>query len=170
MNEDVLKLVPKLHSSCYISKNVVLLGQIEIASGSSVWFGSVLRGDVAGIFIGKNTNLQDSVLVHTNYNLPVKIGNGVTIGHGSILHGCQIADNCLIGMGAIVLDGAKIGKNCIIGAGAIVTEYTNIPANSVVVGIPAKIIKKTSQANKKRILLNEKEYVAFAKLYKRMGK
>jgi len=170
MNEDVLKLVPKLHSSCYISKNVILLGQIEIASGSSVWFGSVLRGDVAGIFIGKNTNLQDAVLVHTNYNLPVKIGNGVTIGHGVILHGCQIADNCLIGMGAIVLDGAKIGKNCIIGAGAIVTEHAKIPANSVMVGIPAKIIKKTSQENIKRIIINAKEYIELAKQYKRIGK
>lgn len=126
----------------WIAPNAQVMGRVRMETASSVWFGAVLRGDNEYITLGAGSNIQENCVCHTDMGFPLTIGAGCTIGHGAILHGCTIGDNSLIGMGATVLNGAKIGANCIIGAGALVTEGKEIPDNSLVVGMPAKVIKE----------------------------
>ena len=116
-----------------------MVGDVHIGAGSSVFFGSVLRGDREPITIGEDTNIQDNCVLHTDAGFPIRIGRGCTIGHGAILHGCTIGDNTLVGMGTIVLNGAKIGRDCIIGAGALVPQGMEIPDGSMAFGSPAKV-------------------------------
>ena len=133
---------PKFHSSVFVAPTAQLIGNINIGKHSSVWFHSVLRGDLDKISVGERTNIQDLCMCHVDESIPLKIGNGVTIGHRSILHGCIIEDECLIGMGAIVMNQAVIGKGSVIAAAAVVLEKIIIPPYSLVTGSPGKI-KKT---------------------------
>ena len=128
-----------------ILQGAVVRGDVTIGNGSSVWFNAVLRGDEDKIRIGEGTNIQDCAVLHVDKGYPMTIGNGVTVGHGAILHGCTIGDNSLIGMGAIVLNGARIGKNCIIGAGALVTSGTEIPDGWMAFGNPAKPVRRMKE-------------------------
>lgn len=130
---------PVIHPDAYIAPNATVVGDVHIGAGSSVFFGSVLRGDREPITIGEDTNIQDNCVLHTDAGFPIRIGRGCTIGHGAILHGCTIGDNTLVGMGAIVLNGAKIGRDCIIGAGALVPQGMEIPDGSLAFGSPAKV-------------------------------
>ena len=130
---------PIIHPDAYIAPNATVVGNVRIGAGSSVFFGSVLRGDREPITIGDDTNIQDNCVLHTDKGFPITIGRGCTIGHAAILHGCTIGDNTLIGMGAIVLNGAKIGRDCIIGAGALVPQGMEIPDGSLAFGSPAKV-------------------------------
>ena len=130
---------PTLHPSTFVAPNATVLGDVTLGANSSVFYGAVLRADVNSIDIGMGSNIQDGCIIHVDPPYPVVIGNGCTVGHGAILHGCAVGDNSLIGMGAIVLNGAQIGKNCIIGAGALVTQNTVIPDGSLVIGSPAKV-------------------------------
>lgn len=130
---------PVIHPNAYIAPNATVVGDVHIGAGSSVFFGSVLRGDREPITIGEDTNIQDNCVLHTDAGFPIRIGRGCTIGHGAILHGCTIGDNTLVGMGAIVLNGAKIGRDCIIGAGALVPQGMEIPDGSLAFGSPAKV-------------------------------
>lgn len=132
---------PVIDASAFIAPNASIIGDVTVGADSSVWFGAVLRGDEAPIAIGRGSNVQDNAVLHCDYRSPMNIGDNVTIGHGAIVHGASIGDNVLIGMGAIILNGAKIGENCIVGAGAVVKENAEIPANSMLVGVPAKIIR-----------------------------
>ncbi len=133
---------PQLPSGFYwIAPTAVLVGNIKVGEGVGIWFGSVLRGDNEPIIIGNNTNIQENCVMHTDPGCPLTIGEGCTIGHKAMLHGCTIGDNSLIGMGATVLNGAVIGKNCLVGAGALVPEGKSIPDNSLVVGMPCKVIR-----------------------------
>ncbi len=134
-------IMPEISPDAFVAPTASVIGDVKIAADASVWFGAVIRGDEAPITIGKGTNIQDNVVLHCDHGSDMVIGKNVTIGHGSIVHGATIGDNVLIGMGAIVLDGAKIGDNCIIGAGAVVKERADIPAASMLVGVPAKIIR-----------------------------
>ena len=156
---------PYLEKDVYVAKGAICLGNIHIGEGSSVWFHSTLRADRDSIRIGKRSNIQDNCVVHVDEGFPVEIGDGVTVGHGAVLHGCSIGDNSLIGMGAIVLNGAKIGKNCIIGAGALVTQGMKIEDNTMVLGSPAKPIRPVTEeeiaANKR----NAEEYYKEGKDY-----
>jgi len=136
--------IPKLDASVFVAPTAQIIGNVHIGRLSSIWFHTVLRGDLDEIRIGERTNIQDLCLCHADVNIPLKIGNGVTIGHRVILHGCTIEDNCLIGMGAIVMNHAVIGKGSIIAAGSILLEKTVIPPYSLVTGAPGKI-KKTFQ-------------------------
>ena len=115
-------------SKNYIAEGAVVKGNVQMGEDVSIWYNATVRGDSAEIKIGDRTNVQDNAVIHVDTHYPTTIGNGVTIGHGAIVHGCTVGDNTLIGMGAIVLNGASIGENCIIGAGALVTQNTNIPA------------------------------------------
>lgn len=147
----------------YIAPSADIMGDVELAEDSSVWYQAVLRADHDRISIGKGTNIQDGCVLHTDAGYPVQIGEYVTAGHGAILHGCTVGDNSLIGMGAIVLNGAVIGKNCIIGAGALVTQGTVIPDGMMALGSPAKVRRSLSE---EEIRENEKsalEYIEFAK-------
>ena len=130
---------PVIHPNAYIAPNATVVGDVHIGAGSSVFFGSVLRGDREPITIGEDTNIQDNCVLHQEYGCPTTVGSRVTVGHGAILHGCTIGDETLIGMGAIVLNGARIGRNCLIGAGALVTQNAVIPDGSMVIGSPARV-------------------------------
>ncbi len=134
--------VPVIGEGVYLAPTAVVIGDVTIGEGSSVWFGTVVRGDVGWIRIGKRTNVQDLTMVHVTGGLAnTTIGDEVTIGHRAILHGCVIEDGCLIGMGAIVMDEAVVGEGSLVGAGALVTPGTKIPPRSLVLGSPAKVIR-----------------------------
>jgi carbonic anhydrase/acetyltransferase-like protein (isoleucine patch superfamily) len=133
---------PVIHSTAFIAESADVIGDVTIGERSSVWFGTVARGDVNKIVIGKFSNVQDGSVVHCNTELPTIMGDYVSVGHGVIIHGCVIGNNCLIGMGAIVLDGVEIEDNVIIGAGSLVTQGKKIPSNSLVLGSPAKVVRE----------------------------
>lgn len=158
---------PDIAPSAYISDEAVIIGKVIVGKNASVWPGAVLRGDVEEIIIGEGSNVQDGVMIHTNYGIPTIIGGGVTIGHGAIIHGAAIDDDCLVGMGAVLLDGVKIGRGSIIGAGAIVTEKTEIPSGKLVLGIPAKIVRDTTADEISKIKANAEDYIKFSQLYKK---
>lgn len=134
-------VMPEISPEAFVAPNATVIGRVKIAADASVWFGAVVRGDEAPISIGRGSNIQDNAVLHCDLTSPMDIGENVTIGHGAIVHGATIGDNVLIGMGAIVLNGAKIGDNCIVGAGAVVKENAGVPANSMLVGVPAKVIR-----------------------------
>jgi carbonic anhydrase/acetyltransferase-like protein (isoleucine patch superfamily) len=149
----------------FVAGNATIIGDITFGNQVGVWFGAVIRGDRDRIIIGDRSNIQDNCTVHTSKGFPVTIGNDVSVGHGAILHGCMIHDRVLVGMGAIVLNGAKIGGGSIIGAGAVITEGKEIPPNSVVIGVPGKIIKQTDAIQQQHILNNAISYVELAMEY-----
>lgn len=125
----------------WIAPSADVIGKVRLLANASIWFGAVLRGDNEWIVVGQGSNVQEGCVLHTDMGAPLTIGTNCTIGHKAILHGCEIGDNSLIGMGAIVLNHAKIGRNCLIGAGALIPEGKVIPYNSLVVGQPGKIIR-----------------------------
>ncbi|MEV8467410.1 gamma carbonic anhydrase family protein [Fluviibacterium sp. DFM31] len=125
----------------WIAPTANVIGKVRLDSGSSVWFGCTLRGDNELIHVGPGSNIQENCVLHTDMGYPLTIGRNCTIGHKAMLHGCIIGDNSLIGMGATVLNGARIGRNCLIGAGALVTEGKEIPDGSLVMGVPAKVVR-----------------------------
>jgi carbonic anhydrase/acetyltransferase-like protein (isoleucine patch superfamily) len=137
---------PILHPTVFVAPTAVIIGDVEIAEGASVWFGAVLRGDMAPIRIGARTNIQDNCTLHVDADTPATIGAGVTIGHNAVVHGCTIEDDCLIGMGALVLNRAKIGNGTIIAAGAVVREDQVVPAGQLAAGTPAAVKKPLSVA------------------------
>jgi carbonic anhydrase/acetyltransferase-like protein (isoleucine patch superfamily) len=133
---------PELHENVYLSSGVKIIGDVKIGKDSSVWYNSVIRGDVNFIKIGKVTNIQDLSMLHvTNGKYPLEIGDRVTIGHSVKLHGCTVHDECLIGIGAVVLDGAVINSKSIIAAGSVITPGFNVPSGKLAAGVPAKIIR-----------------------------
>lgn len=135
----------------WIAPDAVLIGKVRLDPEASIWFGSVLRGDNELIHIGEGTNIQDHCVLHTDMGYPLTVEAGCTIGHSAILHGCTIAANTLVGMGAVVLNGARIGRNCIIGAHALVGEGKIIPDNSLVVGAPGRIVRQLGEAEAKML-------------------
>jgi len=149
------------------AENATVIGDVAIGRQVGIWFGAVIRADKDRIVIGDRSNVQDNCVVHTSRGFPVIIGNDVSVGHGAILHGCTLGDQVLVGMGSIVLNGAKVGKGTLIGAGAVVTEGMDVPEGSVVVGIPGKVIKQTTLAQKEHILKNAESYVELAGEYAR---
>jgi carbonic anhydrase/acetyltransferase-like protein (isoleucine patch superfamily) len=139
---------------------------VKLEKNSSIWFNAVLRGDIEKIVIGENSNIQDGSVLHTDPGYPLTVGKGVTVGHMVMLHGCEILDDTLIGIGSTILNKAKIGKNCIIGANTLVTENKTIPNNSLVLGSPGKVIRKVTDDEIKVIRENAKHYVKNSKKYK----
>ncbi len=135
---------PELPASgrCWIAPDAVLIGRVKIEEEASVWFGAVLRGDNEFITVGARSNIQDGSVLHTDPGFPLLIGTGYTIGHGAILHGCVIGAHSLVGMGATLLNGVKIGTHSVVGAGALVTEGKEFPDHSLIVGAPARAIRK----------------------------
>ena len=132
---------PELAAQSWVAPSADVIGRVRLAHMGSIWFGAILRGDNEWITIGEHSNVQDGCVLHTDKGAPLTIGAYCTIGHKAILHGCEIGDNSLVGMGAIILNHAKIGRNCLIGAGALITEGKLIPDNSLVVGSPGKVIR-----------------------------
>ena len=149
----------------FIAPNATVIGDVAIGDNSSVWFGAVIRGDNDKISIGKKTNVQDMVVIHVDEGVPATIGDNVTIGHGAIIHGASIGDNSLIGIKATVLNHAEVGKFCVIGAHTLVTERMKIPDYSLVLGTPAKIVKKLSPEQIQKLKKNAEAYVQLGKKY-----
>ncbi len=152
-------LKPTIDSSTYIAKGAVVIGNVTIGKDCSVWYNSTIRSTDQPIIIGDGSNVQDNAVVHVDSTHGVTIGSYVTIGHGAIIHGCNIEDNALIGMGAIILNGAKIGKNCIIAAGALIPQNKEIPDNSLVMGSPGKIIREVTEEEVIKNRENAEHYI-----------
>ena len=156
---------PKLHDSCFIAPSADLIGEVNLLENASVWFNCVLRADNEPITIGENSNVQDGSILHVDPGYPINIGNGVTVGHKVMLHGCSIGENTLIGMNAVVLNGATIGKNCVIGANALITENTDIPDGSMALGSPAKVVKQLDETTIAMLQKGADHYVKNGKHY-----
>jgi len=159
-------IYPQLDDEVFIAPGAWVIGDVVIGRKSSVWFNSVVRGDEHYIRIGSETNVQDHAMLHgTPVDFPLEVGNRVTIGHGAIVHGCTIEDECMIGMGAIVMDGAKIGTGSLIAAGTLVAQGLVVPAGSLVVGSPGKVVKTLDEAARKRMLRSVTNYLHLISLY-----
>ncbi|MBT0587131.1 gamma carbonic anhydrase family protein [Alteromonas oceanisediminis] len=156
---------PEVHESVYIAPGAHVIGQVKIDAKASVWFNTVIRGDCGLIHIGKQTNVQDGSVLHTDEGISLRVGEGVTIGHKVMLHGCDIGDYSLIGINAVVLNNAKIGKYCIVGANSLVTEGMEIPDNSLVMGSPAKVVKTLPDAVIHQLELSAAHYENNAKAF-----
>lgn len=135
----------------WIAPDAVLIGKVKLEEGASVWFGSVLRGDNEPITVGERTNIQDGCILHTDPGYPLVIGRGCTVGHNAIVHGCIIGESCLIGMGATLMNGSKVGARSVVGANSLVSEGKEFPDNSLIVGAPARAIRKVEDATLKHI-------------------
>jgi carbonic anhydrase/acetyltransferase-like protein (isoleucine patch superfamily) len=129
----------------WVAESAVVIGTVRLKRDASVWYGASLRGDNEWVEIGERSNIQENCILHTDIGFPLTVGAGCTIGHSVILHGCTIADDSLIGMGAIVLNGVKIGRHCLVGAGAVVTEGKEFPDNSLIVGAPARAVREVNE-------------------------
>ena len=149
---------PQIDNTCYIAEDATIIGNVTIGENSSVWNHATIRSNHQPIVIGHGTDIQDNAVIHVDKDYKVTIGNNVSIGHCAIVHGCQVGDNTLIGMGSIILNGAVIGKNCIIGAGALVTQNVVVPDNSLVIGSPAKVIRQVTSTEISEITENAKMY------------
>jgi len=157
---------PKIGNRVFLAETVTVVGDVEIGDDSSIWYGTVLRGDVFHIRIGERTNIQDNCVVHvTNGTWPTVIGDDVSIAHGVIVHGCTVERGCLIGMGARILDGAVIGEESLIGAGAVVTEGMKVPPRSLVVGVPAIVKRGLTEEELDRVRKNSEYYLEYKDIY-----
>ena len=158
---------PQIASGVYVAETAAVIGQVKIGRGSSIWFGAVLRGDVMAIAIGDETSIQDNAVLHVTGGVSGTIvGDRVTVGHGAIVHACTVGNDCIIGMGSVLLDRAVIGAHCIIGAGAVVTPGTIIPDGSLVVGSPARVKREVTAAERVWIRESAAHYVALAAKYR----
>jgi carbonic anhydrase/acetyltransferase-like protein (isoleucine patch superfamily) len=151
--------IPRVPASAFVAWNCELAGEVDVGEDASLWFGSSIRADIAPIRIGRGTNIQDGAVIHVDHDVPCSIGADCTVGHGAILHSCEIGDGCLIGMGAIVLSGAKIGPGSLVGAGALVTQDKEFPSGSLIVGNPGRSLRKLGPEDQAEILKSAAGYV-----------
>ncbi len=158
---------PKISSGAIVFDNATIIGDVVIEEGASIWFGSVLRGDIGKIYIGKNSNIQDNSVIHVDEGTTCFIGENVTIGHNAIIHSATILDNTLIGMGAVVLSNAKIGKSCIVGAQALVLENAEFEDGTLILGVPAKAVRKLTEEEKRGLVEHAINYRKLAEEYKK---
>jgi gamma-carbonic anhydrase len=156
---------PAIASDVFVASNATILGKVRIGSGSSVWFQSVIRGDINEIQIGSETNIQDGSILHVADRFGLEIGNQVSCGHRAILHACAIQDRVLIGMNAVVMDGAEVGTGSIIGAGSLITKGTRIPPGSLVLGSPGKVVRQLTVDEQKGIEELAEKYVCVGQYY-----
>jgi carbonic anhydrase/acetyltransferase-like protein (isoleucine patch superfamily) len=157
---------PRLAESAWVADSAQVMGNVELAEDTSVWFGTIIRGDTETIRIGRGSNIQDLSVLHADLGMPLTVGDNVTVGHKVMLHGCTIGDETLIGIGAIVLNGAKIGKNCLVGAGSLVTEGKEFPDGSMIIGSPAKAVRQLTPEQIAGLRMSAKHYVDNARRFK----
>ncbi|MCU1359353.1 MAG: gamma carbonic anhydrase family protein [Ilumatobacteraceae bacterium] len=160
---------PAVDATAFVAPNATLIGNVTLAADSSVFYGCVLRADTDSISIGAGSNVQDNVSMHTDSGLQLVVGAGVSIGHGAVVHGCVIQDDCLIGMGATILNRAVIGAGSLVAAGAVVLEDTVIPPGSLVAGVPAKVRRELSAEEREGVKLNATHYVGLAATHRAIG-
>ncbi|HEX7065990.1 MAG TPA: gamma carbonic anhydrase family protein [Bacillales bacterium] len=160
---------PKIHSSTYIARGAHVIGDVELQEDTSVWFNAVLRGDNDTITIGKGSNVQDGTVVHVDEGYPVKVGENVIVGHNVTLHGCTVEDRALIGMGATVLNGAVVGRGALVAAGALVPEGMAIEPETLVAGVPAKVVRKLKAEDTERLKRGVQHYIDKGRQFKKEG-
>lgn len=165
MIRSIRGIAPKLHPTAFVHDSAELIGKVSLGPGASVFPGCVLRGDIDRIVIGARTNVQDLTVIHTREGSPTIVGKGVTVGHRAILHGCRLGDRVLVGMGAIIME-ATVGKNTLVGAGALIQAGRKIPAGVLVLGSPAKVIRKLTSAELRMLAESERSYVALARTHR----
>ena len=158
-------VAPKLAPGAWVADSAEVIGKVVLGEDASIWFGAVLRGDNETLTIGRNSNVQDLSVVHSDHGSPTMIGDNVTIGHQVMLHGCTIGDNSLIGIQAVILNNAKIGRNSIVGAGSVVTEGKEFPDNSLIIGSPAKVVRTLDDATAAKLRQSAEHYVDNARRY-----
>jgi carbonic anhydrase/acetyltransferase-like protein (isoleucine patch superfamily) len=156
---------PKVAPSAFVAASADVIGEVEVGANASVWFQTVLRGDIEPIRIGAHSNIQDGSILHTIMGAPVTVGDWVTVGHRVVLHGCAIENHCLIGMGAIVLNNARVGEGSIVAAGALVLENTVIPARSLYLGVPARFQRQLTEADRLFIDAHATHYLQYKENY-----
>ena len=158
--------VPRIADSAWVADTAQVIGRVEMADDSSVWFGAVLRGDTEQIRIGVGSNIQDNSIVHADPGFPALIGDRVTVGHLVMLHGCIVGDDTLIGMQAVVLNGAKIGRNCIVGAGALIASGKEFPEGSLIIGNPARVVRQLTPQQIADLRVGSEHYIANARRFR----
>lgn len=151
---------PRIGENAWVADSAQVIGKVVLGENASVWFGAVLRGDNETLTIGRNSNVQDMSVLHSDHGSPLTIGENVTLGHQVMLHGCTVGDNTLIGIQSVILNNAKIGRNSIVGAGSIVTEGKEFPDNSLIIGAPAKVVRTLDDAAAAKLLQSAESYVA----------
>ncbi|GIP32409.1 gamma carbonic anhydrase family protein [Paenibacillus sp. J2TS4] len=166
MKHDYRGIFPVLHPTVFIAEGVHIIGDVTIDEECSVWYNTVLRGDLAPIRIGRRSNIQDGCIGHVNTGQPLLVGEEVSVGHGAIIHGCEIGNGSLIGMGAILLNGAQIGEYSMIGAGSVVTENKIIPPYTLSLGTPARVVRELTEADLERMKRTMQGYVEKGKEYR----
>jgi carbonic anhydrase/acetyltransferase-like protein (isoleucine patch superfamily) len=159
---------PRIDASAWLAPNAAVIGDVTIGAHSSIWYGTTLRGDVNAIWIGAGTNVQDHCVFHVSAAYPCRVGDGVSVGHRAVVHGCSVEDGALIGIGAIVLDGARIGAEALVGAGAVVAPGTVVPEGMLVLGVPARVTRPLSVEERARQRERAGDYVGTARLHARM--
>ena len=151
--------VPEVADGAFVHPGAWVIGRVRIDAGASVWPSAVIRGDTDLITVGSDSNVQDGAVLHADAGVPCRVGARVTIGHNATVHGCTLEDEVLVGIGAVVLNGARVGGGSIIGAGAVVTEGTDVPAGSMVIGVPARVLRPTTAAQREGIRHSARHYV-----------
>jgi len=163
--EKFLSRKPRLTKAAFVAADAKITGDVRLARDSSVFYGSILRGDIESIIIGEGSNIQDGSIIHLADDLPAIVGAYCTVGHGAIVHACTIGDECLIGMRAVVLDGATVGDQCLIAAGTVVTPRTKIPAGSMVMGTPGKVVRALSPEERAGLRHWAEKYIHVARAH-----
>lgn len=158
--------MPTIHPTAFIASTAAVMGDVTVGEEASVWYGAVLRGDMAAIFIGAQSNIQDGSIVHVDHGVPCTVGQRVGVGHRVILHGCTVADDCLIAMGSVLLNGVSIGAGSVVAAGAVVPEGMQVPPRSLVMGVPGRIVRPVDDALAKRVAATWAHYVKEAQAHR----
>jgi carbonic anhydrase/acetyltransferase-like protein (isoleucine patch superfamily) len=159
-------LAPQLAPGAWVADSAQVIGRVSLGADASVWYGVVIRGDNELISIGARSNVQEHSVLHTDHGFPLSLGEGVTVGHQAMLHGCTVGDGSLIGIQAVVLNGARIGRNCLVGAGAVVTEGKEFPDGSLIIGSPAKVVRTLTPEQIERLQWSAAHYVANAERHR----
>jgi carbonic anhydrase/acetyltransferase-like protein (isoleucine patch superfamily) len=157
---------PQVGPGAWVADSATVIGRVDLAENASIWYGAVLRGDNDWLRVGRNSNVQDGSVLHTDHGLELLIGENVTVGHQCILHGCVVGDGTLIGMQAVVLNRARIGRNCIVGAGSLVTEGKEFPDGSMIMGSPAKVVRELTPEQIQRLAFSSAHYVQQAQRHR----
>lgn len=154
---------PDTENAVFIAPSADIIGEVKLGKNSNIWYNSTLRGDIAPVIVGENTNIQDNSILHVDHDTPCIVGSNVTVGHGVILHGTEVKEGCLIGMGAILLNKSVISENSVVGAGALVTEGKTFPPRSLIIGSPARRVREITDGELKKMKANIDEYIMLGK-------
>jgi carbonic anhydrase/acetyltransferase-like protein (isoleucine patch superfamily) len=160
---------PRVAASAYIDPSAQVIGDVEVGERSSIWPNATLRGDVIAVRVGAESNIQDNAVLHGDLDCPALVGDRVTVGHGAVIHGSVVEDDCLVGIGAIVLNGARIGRGSVLAAGTVVPEGMQIPPGSLVMGVPAKVRRPVNEAERERFRKNCQNYLDYAARFREEG-